>query len=630
MESNRLLICLKYPFITDRIKQVAIGIKRLYPIDLEVENFKMTTGLPFKMDDAEHIFVEEIYPRKTDPEQQLYRIFYVDLDSKKDAEDLCRKMDQEGDVAFTRIEQMYAANLVNIDPLVGSQWGLAHTDVINAWTVSQGQNVIVAVVDTGVDYNHPDIKENVWIDSSGNYGRNFIEDNFDPMDDQGHGTHVAGIIAAVTNNGQGIAGVAPHSKIMAIKSLDASGRGGDSSLMLGIVYAVNNGATVINNSWGPTERTQLNPFLTAAINYAYQRGVLVIFAAGNKNDDIEFYSPVNSKQVLPVGSVNEFNERAPDSNYGAGIALYAPGVNILSLQNKTRGYLYMSGTSMSAPFVSGTSAMLLSLNPYLSFASIKATLQANSVPVAGTLPTLNAYKSLTNVSVVTPMLGNTWQLLVGSAVDIGVGPDDTCWVVGTNKQPGGYGIHRFSDGQFHAIPGGAERISVGPYDQPWITNSYKQIFRWIRTGWELMPGSANDIAVGRNGAVWVIGTDQHEGGCGIHHWNGTRFEVVSGSAVRIAVDPNGSPWVVNKRGEISKWTGSNFEKVDGGAIDIAIGADGAVWIIGTTSVSKGNEIYRWNGLKWIKIDGAGTNIAVSTNGLPLVTNQNFEIFRRQE
>lgn len=242
------------------------------------------------------------------------------------------------------------------DPLYDSQWALARIGAEVAWDIGVGASnpVVIAVVDTGVDLDHPDLAEKIVP------GYNFIANNDNPMDDNGHGTHVAGIAAAVGNNGVGVSGVNWSSRIMPIKALDASGTGNDYLVAQGIIWAADHGANVINLSFGGT---QYSSVLEEAIEYSQQKGVLVVAAAGNEagNGNPVFY-PAALEGVIAVGATDGSDNRAPFSGFGSYLDISAPGVYVLST-GWDDGYSYMSGTSMSAPFVSGAAGLILSLRP---------------------------------------------------------------------------------------------------------------------------------------------------------------------------------------------------------------------------------------------------------------------------
>jgi subtilisin family serine protease/subtilisin-like proprotein convertase family protein len=278
------------------------------------------------------------------------------------------------------------------DPQFASLWGLNNTgqtggtadadiDAPEAWDLTTGSSsTLVAVIDTGVDYRHPDLAANMWvnggeipgdrIDNDGNgfvddvHGYDFINEDGDPLDDQGHGTHVAGTIGAVGDNGVGVAGINWDVKIMALKFLGADGSGSTSDAIRALNYAVQMGADVSNNSYGDNEFSQA--FLSA-IDAAGQAGHIFVAAAGNSssnNDASPFYpAAYDLPNLVTVAASDDRDRLASFSNYGVtSVDLAAPGVNILSTTpNNT--YTSNSGTSMAAPHVTGVVSLVRGQHP---------------------------------------------------------------------------------------------------------------------------------------------------------------------------------------------------------------------------------------------------------------------------
>ena len=284
------------------------------------------------------------------------------------------------------------ANAIPNDPSFSKLYGLNNTgqtggrfdadiDAAEAWDSFSGNGqTVVAVIDTGVDYNHQDLKENIWtntreiagngVDDDGNgyvddiHGYDFANSDADPMDDNGHGTHVAGTIGAVGNNGIGIAGVTWRTKIMGLKFLDASGSGYLSDAIRALDYAVANGARLSNNSWGGGgyEAT-----LGQAISKAAGMGHIFVAAAGNSasNNDVTASYPASYAydNVVAVAATDQNDNLASFSNYGATtVDIAAPGVNIYSTL-PGNAYGSYSGTSMATPHVTGALALFLDANP---------------------------------------------------------------------------------------------------------------------------------------------------------------------------------------------------------------------------------------------------------------------------
>lgn len=236
------------------------------------------------------------------------------------------------------------------------QWNLPEIETLQGWNITKGdENIIVAVVDTGIDLDHPDLHDKIV------QGYNAINSDNEPHDDVGHGSHVAGIIAANVDNQQGVAGMSWYNKIMPIKVLDESGAGSAYHVAQGIIWATDHGASVINLSLGNYVDSQ---FLHDAVRYAYDRGVVLIAASGNDNTSKPGY-PAAYPEVFAVAATDYKNERAIFSNYGDYIDVAAPGEHIASTYMNGQ-YAALSGTSMATPHVSALAAMIRSIRPSLS------------------------------------------------------------------------------------------------------------------------------------------------------------------------------------------------------------------------------------------------------------------------
>lgn len=228
-------------------------------------------------------------------------------------------------------------------------WEINKFNIPDLWKTSTGEGVKIAVIDTGCDYNHPDIKNNIL------EGKNFIYNNNDPMDDNGHGSHCAGSIAA-ENNRLGMVGVAPKAKIIPVKVLDNKGNGNLKSIVNGIVWSVDNGADILSMSLGsPAPSIQLEN----AIKYAASKGCIVFCAAGNDGPSKDIMYPAKYDHTIAIGAIDRNLERTPFTCSGDALDFLAPGHDILSCV-PGGGYALMSGTSMSTPFVVGCAALLLS------------------------------------------------------------------------------------------------------------------------------------------------------------------------------------------------------------------------------------------------------------------------------
>ena len=244
------------------------------------------------------------------------------------------------------------AQLVPNDPYWSMQWGPQKIEADWAWNTTVGDpSVLVAVVDAGIYYTHPDLAANY-----APLGYDWVNMDDDPLDDYGHGTHCAGIIAAVLNNSVGIAGLA-QVRVMAEKVLDSGGWGYWDWIASGVIHATDCGAGIISMSLGGYYESEL---VHEAVRYAYDAGVLVIAAAGNEATSIKLY-PAGYDEVVAVAATDQYDNTARWSNYGEWIELAAPGVDIYS--TVPWGYTYASGTSMATPHVSGVAALVWSRYP---------------------------------------------------------------------------------------------------------------------------------------------------------------------------------------------------------------------------------------------------------------------------
>ncbi|MHC4213343.1 MAG: S8 family serine peptidase, partial [Planctomycetota bacterium] len=342
----------------------------------------------------------------------LGRIYKIEIEPGPDESlsDILEQWQSSPDVEYACFNYIVGTTAAPNDPLYPLQWSLdnigqmypesgmynpppgtpdSDIDAPAAWNLTtDATDIVVAVIDSGIDYNHQDIDENMWIneaelngvageDDDDNdfiddiYGYDFKNDDGDPMDDNGHGTHVAGTIAAEGNNEFDIAGVCWNGRIMAVKFLGSNAKGDVADAVEAVYYAVENGADILSNSWGGLPLPGNFPFaLQDAFEYAYSQGVISVASAGNDNSDFINF-PAIFDNVVSVGATNSNDQKAPFSDYGPLVDIAAPGVDILSLRaaGTSRGTPYdanttiMSGTSMACPHVSGVFALLLSYYP---------------------------------------------------------------------------------------------------------------------------------------------------------------------------------------------------------------------------------------------------------------------------
>jgi thermitase len=292
-----------------------------------------------------------------------------------------------------------AQSAITNDSYIKAQWGLNNAgkvdiDAPQAWKRTTGNpSIIVAVLDTGIDLSNPEFAGRIWTnpDSSGTdgyagdvHGWNFVANDPNVQDDEGHGTHVSGILAASGDNGIGVAGVDWNAQIMPLKVLDANGNGTNSAIVAAIDYAVQHGARVINASWGGGFYSQA---VADAISNAGSHGVVFVTAAGNggTSDDTTPFYPASYRlpNEIVVTAVGESGTLPTFSDYGrTTVDLAAPGLNILSTM-PGGGYAYMSGTSMAVPYVAGVVSLVAGQHPSWSAAQIDQQVLATVKPLAG-------------------------------------------------------------------------------------------------------------------------------------------------------------------------------------------------------------------------------------------------------
>jgi thermitase len=266
-----------------------------------------------------------------------------------DGPDVRAELLDDSSVEYVEVDHLAHAAWNPGDPRLGGQWGLSKIGAYGAWDTVTGAGVKVAVVDTGVSYNHPDLIGKV------DKGWDFVDSDADPMDVQGHGTHVAGIAAGTAGNNVGGSGVAPSSRILAVRVLGADGSGYYSWIANGITYAADHGAKVINLSLGGDQGSAA---LENAVNYATAKGAIVTCASGNDGRGSLGY-PARYANCLSVGATTQSDARSSFSDWGPGLDVVAPGSDILS-SVISGGYEAWSGTSMATPMASGVAALLYS------------------------------------------------------------------------------------------------------------------------------------------------------------------------------------------------------------------------------------------------------------------------------
>lgn len=347
----------------------------------------------------------------------LDRIYQLRLPAEHAAE-FVATLAADPEVEYVQVNRAFAVHYLPNDPLLPAQWGLHRVQADGAWDVNHGsRHVVVGVIDTGIDYTHEDLASNMWInpgedrnadgsvdstdingiDDDGNGfvddvqgwdftdapyfpdGGDYLDRDNDPMDEHGHGTCVAGIVAGVADNGVGIAGLAYGCQVMNLRAGTSGGLLEEDDVASALAYAADNGAHVVNMSFGDVVST---PLLRDAVAYAHACGVVLVASAGN-NASPEVHYPSGFDEVLAVGATDSTDYLAGFSNYGPTIDLVAPGANVLTTY-MDNGYTTFSGTSAAAPFVSALAALVISQHPDYRADNVRGVLVATADDLGST------------------------------------------------------------------------------------------------------------------------------------------------------------------------------------------------------------------------------------------------------
>jgi len=463
------------------------------------------------------------------------------------------QLSQDPRIEYVHSDHYVHAFAIPNDPSFPIQWGLhntgqaepqgagtVHADIHAplTWDMTTGStNVIVAVIDTGIDYTHPDLQNNMWVNAGeipnngiDDEGDGFVDDvygvNFstspntgDPMDDNGHGTHVAGIIGMEGNNNTGATGVNWHVRLMALKFLDKNGQGQTSDAIQAFIYAQAHGVKVINCSWGGTTFDQ---GLQDAITNAHNAGIVVVAAAGNNNSgnchDRTLYYPANMNHVIAVAATNNKDTKACFSVEGTGISMGAPGVDIYSTFASTPSspnYQYLDGTSQAAPHVAGVAALIFSVAPTLTPAQVRLAME-NNVDVPAGWDTvhwghgrLDAFQAVRSVFDTTPPTVQITAPTTGSTVS------GTVTVTATASDDHAIGRVEFEiDGVLKAT------VSTAPYQFNWDTTLYTNATHHVKA-------TAFDIAT--NTAISTVAVTVLNGSPTVAFTNPLDSQVLSGT-----------------------------------------------------------------------------------------------------
>jgi subtilisin family serine protease len=317
--------------------------------------------------------------------QSLQKLTNLDMEVMKVAagsnlQQKLAELNQSPEIEYAEPNYLVEAFRDPNDQSYRQMWALPKIQAPQGWDrIAESPSVVVAVIDSGVDYTHLDLAANMWrnpgeipvngIDDDRNgfvddvFGADFHNNDGDPRDDTGHGTHVAGTIAAVGNNGQGVVGMTWRTQIMALKFLDSSGQGTTANAIRAVDYSISKSAHILNNSWGGAGFSRA---LQDAIQRANDRGILFVAAAGNNASNTGqtpmYPASYSVSNVISVAATTTTDNRASFSNFGANVHLGAPGTSILSTWPENR-YVPLDGTSMATPHVSGVAALLKQLHP---------------------------------------------------------------------------------------------------------------------------------------------------------------------------------------------------------------------------------------------------------------------------
>lgn len=405
--NNQLIVKLRKPIkslrnlkgtvFTPNWNQGKVKVSEIDPTSLPVALQLLNTKTPIDL--IEKVFNNEVL-RRLEDQGRLESIYKINLKYSTEIRPQLTELSAQPEVEFVQPNYQYQTQFEpndpyyldsypnhvsdrdkNWNPPFDYQWNLKKISMNKAWDYPIVDSKIkVAVIDTGVDYTHSELGGCTLGQVLKNKctkvvaGYDFVNNDNDPIDDHGHGTHVSGTILAGTNNGQGVASVNLSARILPIKALNSYGIGYSDKLANAIYFAANNNVRVINMSWGGYGSDQL---IHDALDYASHRNIVLVAAAGNNNDNVSFYFPANDPAVIAVAASNEVDQRAGFSNFGSLIAVSAPGTDIISL--RARGtdmylgapgyvpgsriigsnYYRASGTSMAAPHVSALALLVL-------------------------------------------------------------------------------------------------------------------------------------------------------------------------------------------------------------------------------------------------------------------------------
>ena len=511
----------------------------------------------------------------------------------RSAVDLKSAASVDGDVLSAESDTVVTSLGTGADPLRGDQWALDQVSYERAWATTKGRGVIVAVVDTGVRAAHEDLGSVVLP------GLDLVGGGDGRTDANGHGTHVAGIIAARAVNGKGIAGAAPDAKILPVRVLDANGSGYTSDVAEGIIWAVDHGARIVNLSLGGTEPSA---GMREAIKYALSKGALVFAAAGNSGESgSPAIYPAAFSESVAVGAVSSNLQRASYSNIGSYVDVVAPGDSIVSTyQSGDLLYAWASGTSMATPYAAAVGALVAAANPTWDAAHVRARLEEKVRDLGPAGPDPQYGKGLVDPlgavyrsPSITPRPGD------GGASRGGSRPasSDGYWVVGVDGRVSGHGGARYyGDLAGAVLPGpivaSAATVSGRGY---WLAGSDGSVYAFGDArhygsmagrsltarivGMAVTPSGGGYFLLGADGGIFSFGDAEFHGSTGGMTLNAPVLDMTVSAS-------GGGYWMVAADGGVFTFGGATFKGSTGGlqlsspAASMTSTADGSgYWVV---------------------------------------------------
>jgi len=389
VDSRQIILKFKQSHSLTTMNRIAAEAQDSLGATIESSSIKMLFDRPNSKHSRSASFID----------QGLNRLVIIDLPASVNVAPILSRLQKNPDIEYAQVNHQFAIHAIPDDPLISDQWLINRISLRDAWDNSWGErSVIIGIIDTGIEYTHEDLNAKIWLnigeDLNGN-GRvdltdfnhadddsnGFVDDihgwdftdalhfpdggdyrdrDNDPADEHGHGTAVAGIAAAAGNNGIGIVGVSPGCQFMNLRAGTSQGLLEEDDVASAIVYAVDNGARVINMSFGDIATSQM---LRDVVQFAANSGCVLVASCGN-SASAEVHYPSGLPGVISVGATDEFDRLASFSNFGVTVDVVAPGVNILTT-SKGNQYAAISGTSAAAPVVSGLAALIVSQQPFL-------------------------------------------------------------------------------------------------------------------------------------------------------------------------------------------------------------------------------------------------------------------------